>query len=155
MRNRQGNTSSKSAAAARAAVSGRTKFLWGLSDLGVEALHQTRSAWLVYFYAPPASASHHGWLPLATVSLLLFLGKLIEAFADTLIGYWSDRTTSRLGRRLPFVMLATPPAALFAALLFFPPAGSSGKFVAGWLFIILELFYLCDSLAGVGCASTL
>lgn len=83
------------------------------------------------------------------MSTLLFLGKIIEAFADTLIGYWSDRTTSRLGRRLPFVILAAPPAALFAILLFFPPVGSSGELAAAWLFIALELFYLCDSLAGV------
>jgi len=127
----------------------RVKLFWGIAGLGVEALAQSRGAWLVYFYAPPAGSNHRGWLPLAAVSILLFLGKIIEAFSDTLIGYWSDRTTSRLGRRLPFVLLAAPPAALFAMLLFFPPAGSSEKLAAAWLFIGLELFYLCDGLASV------
>ena len=132
-----------------AALPLHTKFLWGVAGLGLEALDQSRAAWLIYFYAPPVGASHAARLSLATVSLLLFAGKLIEAFADTLIGYWSDRTSSRLGRRIPFVLLATPPMALFAVLLFAPPAALHGRLVAAYFFIALELFFLCNSLVGV------
>lgn len=137
------------AAGARLEVPRRTRLLWGVGGLGAEALDQSRNAWLVFFYAAPASSGHTGRLSLAVVSLLLFAGKLIEAFADTLIGYWSDRTTSRLGRRIPFILLASPPMALFAVLLFAPPGRSSGAVLAARLFVTLELFYLFNSLASI------
>jgi len=126
-----------------------TKLLWGVAGLGIEALRQSRTAWLVYFYAPPSDAGQTARLSLIVVSLLLFGGKLFEAFVDTLIGYWSDRTTSRLGRRLPFILLASPPMALFAVLLFAPPARLHGGGVALYFFIALELFFLCNSLVSV------
>jgi len=127
----------------------RTKLLWGTAGLGTEALRQSRIAWLIYFYASPIGASHAGRLSLATVSLLLFAGKLVEAFADTLIGYWSDRTSSRFGRRIPFVLLATPPMTLFAILLFTPPPHAQGMMVGVYFFVAVELFFLCNSLVNV------
>lgn len=132
-----------------AALPLRTRVLWGAGGLGVEALRQSRGAWLLYFYAAPVGASHAARLSLATVSLLLFAGKLVEAAADLLIGYWSDRTVSRFGRCIPYVLLAAPPAAVCAVLLFAPPARAPGTLLAAYLFIVLELFYLANSLAGI------
>ncbi|HEX3723120.1 MAG TPA: MFS transporter, partial [Nitrolancea sp.] len=126
-----------------------TKFWWGVGGLGLEALDQSRAAWLIYFYAPPVDANQAARLSLATVSVLLFAGKLVEAFADTLVGYWSDRTSSRFGRRIPFALLATPPMALFAVLLFFPPSHLHSRSVAVYFFIALELFFLFNSLSSV------
>ncbi|HET9014039.1 MAG TPA: MFS transporter [Thermomicrobiaceae bacterium] len=134
---------------AGAGLARRTKLLWGTAGLGAEALRQSRGAWLVFFYAPPPGAGHAALLSLATVSVLLFAGKVLEALVDTLIGYWSDRTTSRLGRRLPFILLATPPSAVFAVLLFAPPVRTPGAVVAAGLFLTLELFYLFNSLVNV------
>lgn len=125
------------------------KFLWGISGLGMEALDHSRAAWLLFFYATPIGTDSSARLSLALVTLLLFAGKLLEAFADSLIGYWSDRTSSRLGRRIPFVLLATPPMALFAVLLFDPPAHISGGMTAVYFLAMVELFFVCSSLAGV------
>ena len=135
--------------AVRVALPRRTKLLWGVGGLGAEALRQSRGAWLVFFYAAPTGAGHAGRLSLLTVSLLLFGGKLLEAVVDTFIGYWSDRTSSRLGRRLPFILLAMPPTAVFAVLLFAPPSHAPGALVAAYLFVTLELFYLGNSLVNV------
>lgn len=44
-----------------------------------------------------------------------------------IISTWSDRHRSRLGRRIPFMLYATPPLALFLTLLGFSPA------MAEWL----------------------
>lgn len=126
----------------------RVRLLWSSSALGAEALTQSRNAWLVYFYAPPADADRQALLSLALVSALLFAGKFLEAFDDTLIGYWSDRTSSRWGRRIPFVLAGTPLMALFAVLLFMPPADAGTAFTALYFFLILELFFLFNTLAG-------
>jgi GPH family glycoside/pentoside/hexuronide:cation symporter len=86
-------------------------------------------------------------LPILVVGALLFAARLIESFDDVLIGYWSDRTRSRLGRRLPFILGATPFWALFAFLLFTPPTGSEVA-TGAYFFIVLELFFLAGTLSG-------
>ena len=127
----------------------RTKLAWSIGPMGAEALRQSRLAWLVFFYADASSAGGAARLSLATVSILFAGGKLLEAFADTFIGHWSDRTRSHFGRRLPFVLLASPPMTLLAILLFTPPAHAS-ELVTGVYFVtILEAFFLCNSLVSV------
>jgi glycoside/pentoside/hexuronide:cation symporter, GPH family len=125
----------------------RTRILYSANSLGGEALSQSRGAWLLYFYAPPADADLRGYLPLGLVGGLLFAGRVLEAFDDVLIGYWSDRTRSRLGRRVPFILGATPLWALFAFLLFAPPRAGTAT-TAAYFFVMLELFFLFATLSG-------
>jgi glycoside/pentoside/hexuronide:cation symporter, GPH family len=125
----------------------RARLLYASSSLGTEALAQSRALWLVYFYAPPDDADLPELLPVVVVGGILFAGRLLEAVDDALVGWWSDRTRSRLGRRLPFVVLATPPMALCAVLLFAPPEGS-GAATAAWLFVTIEAFFLFSTLSG-------
>lgn len=125
----------------------RAKLAYSAASFGGEALGQSRGLWLLYYYAPPEDADRTQLLPLGLVGALLFAGRLLEAFDDSLIGWWSDRTRSRLGRRIPFVLAATPFMAVFAVLLFSPPpAGTAGT--ALWFFLALELFFLSATLSG-------
>lgn len=125
----------------------RTKVLYASSSLGSEALTQSRGLWLIYYYAPPADADLKQQLPRLLVGVLLVGGRLLESLDDALIGYWSDRTRSRWGRRIPFVLGATPFWALFAVLLFTPPnAGTTGTAI--YFFFTLELFFLFATLTG-------
>lgn len=124
----------------------RTKVAFATGGIGAEALTQARNVWLVYFYAPPADADRTALLSLTVVSVLLFAGRFLEAFDDVLIGYWSDRTDSRWGRRIPFIVGAAPFWALFAFLLFVPPAGGGTALIAMYFFGILQLFFLTSTL---------
>lgn len=125
----------------------RARLLYASASLGGEALTQSRNLWLVYFYAPPDDADLAQLLSPLAVGSVLTLVRLAESLDDVLIGWWSDRTRSRLGRRLPFVLLATPPAALFAVLLFLPPAGGGGP-AAVWLAATLTGYFLFATLSG-------
>jgi GPH family glycoside/pentoside/hexuronide:cation symporter len=125
----------------------RTKLLYSASSTGGEAITQSRGLWLLFFYALD-EGSGQGYLPLGLVGALLFAGRLLEALNDPLIAYWSDRTRSRLGRRLPFVLLATPLWALFAFLLFVPPEDAGVPLTAVYFFVVLELFFLFATLSG-------
>ncbi len=125
----------------------RTKFFWGTAGLGAEALRQSRNAWLIYFYTSTAAIGGHTRLSLALISVLLFAGKLIEAFVDPLVGHWSDRTASRWGRRLPFIIFSTPPTGVLAVLIFMPPSDAGVLHTAIYFFVMLELFFLVSSLA--------
>jgi GPH family glycoside/pentoside/hexuronide:cation symporter len=125
----------------------RTKILYASSSVGSEALTQSRGLWLIYYYAPPADADLEQQLPRLLIGVLLLIGRLLESADDALIGYWSDRTRSRWGRRIPFVVGATPFWVLFAVLLFAPPdAGTTGTAV--YFFVTLELFFLFATLSG-------
>jgi glycoside/pentoside/hexuronide:cation symporter, GPH family len=125
----------------------RARVLYAASSLGGEALGQSRGLWLLYFYAPPDDADIPELLPLWLAGTVLFAVRLIEAFDDLLVGWWSDRTRSRLGRRIPFVLAGAPFAAVFAVLIFAPPDGGTVG-TAVWLFLTIELYFLFSTLAG-------
>lgn len=126
----------------------QAKVLYASSSLGGEALSQSRGLWLLFYYAPPADAGLEPLLPLGLVGVLLTVGRLLESVDDALIGYWSDRTRSRLGRRLPFILGATPLWALFAVLIFTPPPAAGTAATAVYLFVMIELFFLFGTLSG-------
>jgi GPH family glycoside/pentoside/hexuronide:cation symporter len=120
----------------------RAKLAYASASLGGEALTQSRSLWLLYFY----TEANDFLSPLA-VGAILTVARLVETVDDGLIGFWSDRTRSRLGRRIPFVLAATPFWALFSFLLFTPPSSSAAA-TAAYLFIVLELYFLASTLSG-------
>ena len=128
-------------------LSRRGRLLYPVGYLGVEAMTQARNVWLLYCYAPPADADRDALLRISTVSIILFAGKLIEAFDDTLIGWWSDRSTGRLGRRIPFVLAGTPLMALFGFLVLVPPSNAGPLGAALYLFLMIELLYFFATIA--------
>lgn len=85
-------------------------------------------------------------VPASIVSQAIFLTLLVDAVADPLIGRWSDRTRSRLGRRHPFLFAAAIPAGVFFAITWFPPEGLSDFGMGVWVFCAAGLTRACMSL---------
>ena len=135
------------------------KLLYTADMVGSQAIAQTRNLWLLFFLAPPGdenlSAAVPGldWGPIDVdprvfIGVLLAAGRIIEALDDPIIGWLSDRTKSRWGRRLPFITLSTPFYALFFALLWFTPSSDASFANAIYIFIMLELFFLASTFSG-------
>ncbi|MEK6619962.1 MAG: MFS transporter, partial [Chloroflexota bacterium] len=124
------------------------RVLYGLGSLGNATLFWSLGAWLIYFYAPPPDRGLPVLLPLAVVGILRGVGQAIEAFDDPLIGWWSDRTRSRWGRRIPFLLLGTPVVALTFWLLWVPPTAAGPLLVAIYFFVVLEIFYFANTIVG-------
>lgn len=59
------------------------------------------------------------------VGLILLAALLIDAVIDPIIGYLSDRTYTRWGRRLPWLYAAPIPLAFVWVLLWSPPGGEA------------------------------
>jgi GPH family glycoside/pentoside/hexuronide:cation symporter len=78
----------------------------------------------------------------ALVGLLGALPRLTDAFTDPLMGYISDNSHTRWGRRRPFIFGGVIAAGLLFALLWQLPGGQSETFYFVWFLIGSILFYL-------------
>ncbi len=133
----------------------RIRLLYASGSAASNALSQAFGLWLIYFYVPPDDADISARVPdigpidaRVAFGLVLTAARLVEAFDDPLIGYWSDRTRSRWGRRIPFVLLGTPWWVLSFVLLFTPPAAGSAGANLIYLFLVAEIHFLLSNLAG-------
>lgn len=85
---------------------------------------------LVLTFVPTYYAVDLG-VGLTGVGLVFVAGRLLDIFTDPLIGYASDRTISRFGSRIPWMIVG---AALFiptTVFLFHPPEGVTLAYTAG------------------------
>ncbi len=132
----------------RLALPVRTKLFYASSQLGSEALGRSRSLWLLYYYAPPSDAHLPQLLPGLVVALLLAVGGVAGSLDLVVVGYFSDRTRSRWGRRIPYVVAGAPLWAIFAFLIFTPPAHSGTAVIAVYFFFVFEFLFLFQTITG-------
>jgi len=105
------------------------KIIWwiGFGFLGVQLVFTTYNAFLPLMYRSFFESR-------AIIGLLMGTDNLIGLLLIPIIGAWSDRINSPLGRRLPFVVVALP----VAALLFFAIPYASAFL---WTLIITEILF--------------
>ena len=119
--------------------------LYASGAFGFNLLFQTLSLWLVYFYAPPPESGRPTIVPLATLGLLMGIGRVLDAFDDPAIGHWSDSTRSRWGRRLPFIVAGAPFVAVVFAAIWNPPAWAL-PWAAVYAFVVLQLYSVASTI---------
>jgi len=121
---------------------------YSIGQLGWATLINIISFQHVFFYLPPESEGlpslivKAAFWGLSTIGVIAALGRLWDAITDPLVANKSDQWSSRWGRRIPFLAFGGAPAALFCALVFFPPDQTETTFNLVWMTIALILFYL-------------
>ena len=135
------------------------KLFFTADHVGLQAIAYFRQQWVLFFLAPPAlegvpripdpdvSVLGFGIDAQFLAGVLIFSGRFIDAFTDPLIGWWSDRTHSRWGRRIPFILFSTPFYALFGALIWFLPSDGSSWMNVIYLVVMLELFFVAATMS--------
>jgi len=91
---------------------------YSLLTVGSTVIWSVPAGWLLYYYRPP------GGTPLAPAALygaVIFGVRAASALLATPIGYLSDHTRSRWGRRLPYMFVSVLPMTVFFVLLWTPP----------------------------------
>lgn len=81
-----------------------------------------------FFYATTVCGA-----PASLVGMAVAAGLVVDAVLDPLIGSLSDGWRSRLGRRLPFMIIGAPATALFLALIFSLPSALTGVALVAWI----------------------
>lgn len=91
-------------------------------------------------------------LNITLITIGFIIWAVWNSFNDPMLGYLSDRTHTKFGRRLPYIMIAIIPLGIVLFLLFTPPlpigvANQLGNFIYFLIIIIVfELFYTMFSL---------
>ena len=75
-------------------------------------------------YLPPFYAGELG-MDLAAVGIVFALARMWDAVIDPLIGYWSDKTGGRFGRRKPWLVVGAPLWMLGVYALLSPPESAN------------------------------
>src|SRR5690606_26599325 len=83
----------------------------------------------------PALYTQDLGLGMTTVGLVLMLTKFWDVATDPIIGYLSDRTRSRFGRRKPWILASVPLMMISVYQLFLPPEGVGVQFLLIWIMV--------------------
>lgn len=78
----------------------------------------------------------------ALVGLLGALPRLLDAITDPLMGYISDNTRSRWGRRRPYIFVGAIAVGIIYMLLWQFPEGKSTSFYFTWFLVGSLVFYI-------------
>lgn len=125
---------------------------YSLGNMSSQLLQWAVQMFIMDFYA--CSNPDKRLLSIATVSSILMIGRILDAPLEPLVGYWSDqRTNTRWGRRIPYLLFFGLPLCIFFSLIWFPPFKPHTNAMAGWLiftntgFFLLITMVICPYLA--------
>ncbi len=96
-----------------------TKFAFGFGSVAFGVKNNGFDYLLLIFYSQVIG------LDARLVGLALTIALIADAISDPVVGYWSDNTRSRWGRRHPFMYASALPVAGTFFLVWNPPAGLS------------------------------
>jgi GPH family glycoside/pentoside/hexuronide:cation symporter len=91
-------------------------------------------------------------LAAALAGIALMVGRIWDAFYDPIIGYLSDRTKTRMGRRRPFMLGGAIPLFIAMAIMFTNPAlimGSGISQTTLFIYVMVVYIILCTTYSTV------
>ena len=114
-----------------------TKLAYGSGDLGTAITSALRGFFLLFFFTDVARIHP------ANAALILLIGRFWDAVNDPFVGWLSDRTVTKWGRRRPWIFIGAIPFGLFFFLLWVvPPFGQTGLIIYYVVIsILLDTFY--------------
>jgi len=132
---------------------GKRFFLYNLSTAGWVLLDSIWLTFAIAFLLPPKERVAEGMIPfisnerflgiITVLGAVMLFGRIVDAVADPLVASWTDRSTSRFGRRRFFLIIGGLPLAVSTALIFFPPVAHTSFINGIYLAIVYELLFCC------------
>lgn len=113
---------------ASALLPARTRWLYGFGAVAFGVKDNGFSYFLMFYYNQVLG------LPGTLAGTAIFIAMMIDAACDPILGFWSDNTRSRFGRRHPFMYASALPVAVVYYFIWNPPALSEAM-----LFVYLTI----------------
>lgn len=125
------------------------RILYAIGSSGWQITDRIIFVVAVYFYLPPdgrgldTQVSQEIFLGGLTVyGVASLVGRFFDAVADPFVGFASDRSRARLGRRRSFLLGGVVPMVALPMALFWPP-GAPGSVLNGfWIAGIFSLYFV-------------
>ena len=108
----------------------RTLFFYGLANMPTEVAAIPVAALVPNYYGQDLGVS------LTAVATVLLLSRVFDAVSDPLIGWLSDRTDTRWGRRRVWMAAAVPILMIAVYKLFMPEPPVTPAYLLGWLVVL-------------------
>jgi GPH family glycoside/pentoside/hexuronide:cation symporter len=121
-------------------VPGLTKVLYGLGEIAITTHIVLFGLFVLFFYNSVLG------LPALWVGIASAAGLIWDAVLDPYIGYRSDVSPSRFGRRQPYMLAGTLSMGLCFFLIWGPPQGLSRVTLFAWLLVSMLLFRFTSAL---------
>lgn len=93
-------------------LSKKTKLFYGVAGIGDSALYSMMGMFALFFMTTVAGVDP------AAAGTIVAVGAVWDVVSSSVVGYISDRTKTRMGRRKPFMLIAAVPLAVFCSLVF-------------------------------------
>jgi GPH family glycoside/pentoside/hexuronide:cation symporter len=123
----------------KAPVRSPVKAAYGLGSLVDGVAGAVVGTFLFFYFTAVLGLSGSMVGAAAAISLV------VDAAVDPLLGSWSDNTRSRWGRRIPFMIVGAPLAAIALGLLFSPPHHLAPLALFAWLLALSLLLRAAGS----------
>jgi len=95
-------------------VPGLTKFFFALGDVYGGGVFNIMNFFYAIFLTDVVK------IPASYASLIFLIGKIWDAFTDPVMGFLTDRTKSRFGRRRPYFLVGVPFIFLSFVMVWYP-----------------------------------
>ncbi len=118
------------------------KIGYSLGDLAANLIFQTLMTFLAFFYTDVYG------IPAGPASTIIFVGGMVGAFFNPVMGLIADRTQTRWGKFRPWILWTSIPFGVMALLAFSTPdLGPDGKLIYAFVtYVLLVLVYSANNL---------
>jgi len=120
------------------------KLSYSMGGMALNLANLVISQWLMKLYVPSKDTA---LVAVTLFSIIFLIGRVMDGITEPIAGFLSDHWRSKLGRRIPFIMVMTLPTALITFLLWTPPLPNEMSWInAVYVFTLVQLFFICWSL---------
>ena len=117
-----------------------SKILYAVSDFSFSFSDTTMSVLFAIFMTDVAGLS------LANAALVILIGRVWDAVTDPVMGFLTDRTRSRWGRRRPYLLFGAIPFGLMFTMLWFRPPTTNPFLMTTYFAVVYFLYDSCVTL---------
>lgn len=117
----------------------RTKWLYGAPSFAGAAVAIPILVHMPKFY------SDEVLVPVGWIAMAIAMARALDAITDPVMGWLSDRTRSRFGRRRPWIAVGAPLCAVALVAMFSPPASLTPSEAGAWFAASFALYFFCHT----------
>lgn len=111
-------------------------------------IDQIFNQWLQYYYVPPESLGYKAILTSKLIVIGFIIIRIIDALSDVVIGYMSDNSNSKMGKRSWYMFLGGVPLGISTILLFFPPKNLSQNLILFYFILVGSIYFISYTMVG-------